>query len=101
MEIDDFLLDAVFSLIDQYMFFSFPRRQTMEAQKVAVTRLDDMLLCGITEQSAYVCEVGCLSDRRGKFGSLITFMLSFGRRQKAEQFLRLMVTDIDDRLRYF
>lgn len=57
--------------------FASPVGQTVEAEQVAIAGLDNMLLSLVTEQSAYIYEVGGLCDCGGDpfFFTALAFIL--------------------------
>lgn len=77
MEEDDLLPNAPFPLVDAHLLLASPVGQTVEAEQVAIAGLDNMLLSLVTEQSAYIYEVGGLCDCGGDpfFFTALAFIL--------------------------
>lgn len=65
MQIDDALLDAVGPSVDPLTLLAAAPLQTMEAEKVAVLGLHNVLLCFVAPKLAELDEIGCISNGIG------------------------------------
>lgn len=98
MEIDHFLPDAPLPMVHSQSLFAFPIRQAVQAKKIAIAGLDDVLLCFVAKKGADICKVGCASDGRCKCLLSGACESTLRGRKEIEEALRLIIAEVDYRI---
>lgn len=98
MEIDHFLPDAPLSMVHPQSLLTFPVGEAVQAKKIAIAGLDDVLLRFVAEKGADICKVGRASNRRCKRLLSGTRESSLRGRQEIEYFLGLIIAEVNYRI---
>lgn len=64
VQVQDALLDTLWSAVDSCILLPFPPCQPMESEQVAILSLYDVFFGGVSERGAEVDKVGGVADRR-------------------------------------